>query len=364
MSGFDMFQTSGYKNTRNRKKTLILDVSDEQAGDVYLGDGSDFNIKLSEPLIIDKHSEIYLDNFLTFNSNIGVTPSQSSYVLKINEFNINSSVASVTNNMNMMNSIIIPNEHKTVGNNHGAMSHKGKKFNYICDVNPQTITSISGRITDLSGSPIFHGRAQGNNRGQFTYTLTGISPANLLFGITDAQTFDFVRFFNAPRAAGAAQLPLGDDLSGSFIASHTSGALSLHFSTKREMTPAEKDAFSDRNAVGDIVFATGAFGVAYAPGAGLGARDANDVAIVINQLLPDLGFTINTPLPAPLQVLVNSGPVAPNYRPFRSMAESDMAGGIIGAALPAPAASQLNPNMTLISNPARFISEFSIVSRE
>ena len=29
----------------------------------HLGSGGDFNIQLFEPLIIDKHSEIYLDNF-------------------------------------------------------------------------------------------------------------------------------------------------------------------------------------------------------------------------------------------------------------------------------------------------------------
>ena len=41
-------------------------------------------------------------------------------------------------------------------NNHGAVVHKGKKFNYVCDINPQKLNSISGKITDLAG-PVFHG---------------------------------------------------------------------------------------------------------------------------------------------------------------------------------------------------------------
>ena len=65
--------------------------------------------------------------------------------------------------------IIIPNEHKHPSHNHTAIIHKGKKFNYVCDINPQTINSISGKITDLSGLPIFHGS---NTNSIYTYTLS------------------------------------------------------------------------------------------------------------------------------------------------------------------------------------------------
>ena len=61
MSGTDMFQNSGYKNTRNRKRTLIIDFNDSD--NTHLGSGTEFSIDLYEPFIIDKHSEIYLDNF-------------------------------------------------------------------------------------------------------------------------------------------------------------------------------------------------------------------------------------------------------------------------------------------------------------
>ena len=165
-SGFDTYMNSGYTNKRNRKRTLIVDVSDSDDAN-HLGGGTEFKVDLFEPLVIDKHSEVYLDNFLSFNSNIGQTPSTSAFLLKINEFNMNSNVASSADNGTIFNSLIIPNEHKSVTNNHSAVIHKGKKFNYVCDINPQKLHSISGKVTDLSGKPIFHGTQTGNT---FTYS--------------------------------------------------------------------------------------------------------------------------------------------------------------------------------------------------
>ena len=61
---FNYYENSNYVNNRNRKRTLILDVSDSNA-DNHLGGGTEFKIDLFEPLVIDKHSEVYLDNFLS-----------------------------------------------------------------------------------------------------------------------------------------------------------------------------------------------------------------------------------------------------------------------------------------------------------
>ena len=41
---FQMYQNSGYNNTRNRKRTLILDVDDQ--GDPNLGKDGTFKINL------------------------------------------------------------------------------------------------------------------------------------------------------------------------------------------------------------------------------------------------------------------------------------------------------------------------------
>lgn len=244
-SGFDMYMNSGYNNNRNRKKTLILDVDDSE-NESHLGSGTDFNIQLFEPLIIDKQSEVYLDNFLTFNSNIGDNPQTSAFLLRINEFNMNLNVASSQNNSQIYKSIIIPNEHKTPDNNHTSIIQKGKKFNYVCDINPGKISSISGKITDLAGAPIFHGRGADHT---LTYALTGISQ-NLNRLIESGLEFTGITVNGAPLAA----------ISGTFLATHLTDASTLHFSTGRALTddaPNEIAFFVDN--AGDITF-TGVVG--------------------------------------------------------------------------------------------------------
>jgi len=175
-NNFQMFQNSGYINNRNRKRIFILDVDDIH--ETNLGTTGEFDIKLYEPLVIDKHSEVYLDNFLTFNCNVASNTDNSVFCLKINEFNVNSNVASSSytqnnNNDNVMfNSILIPNENRSTSNYHTTVVHKGKKFNYICDINPCTITNITGKITNIIGQPVFHGTGE----GRFLYVLQGITP--------------------------------------------------------------------------------------------------------------------------------------------------------------------------------------------
>ena len=167
MNGF--YQNSGYVNKRNRKQILILDVSDE-GGETFLGAGTEFSVDLFEPLIIDSLSEVYLDNFITYNSNIS-TFDDMAFVFKINEFNINSNVASSNDNNTIFNSLLIPNEHTSPDNNQSMIIQKAKKFNYVCDINPGKISNISGKITNLAGGPIFHGSS---TTATHTYTLTGI----------------------------------------------------------------------------------------------------------------------------------------------------------------------------------------------
>jgi len=178
-----LYENSTFRNDRKKKQILIIDVDDTYS--IHLGSGSEFKINLHEPLRIDKASEIYLDNFITYNCNISDTKDTAGFSLKINEFNIQSNVASshYTSNedggintvgVDIHNSIIIPNEHTNINDNHSVIVHKGKKFNYVCDVNPTTLHYISGKITNLAGDPIFHGNEVGN---QYTYSLIGLTTA-------------------------------------------------------------------------------------------------------------------------------------------------------------------------------------------
>lgn len=176
--GFEYFETNRYKNPRNKKLTLFLDIGNENLSG---GRDTPFNITLTEPLLIDKQSEIYIDNFITFNSMMADVSERSCFVLKINEFNINSGVAVSDDNKksrNYYNSLIIPNENRNVANFYSTVSHKAKKYNYVCDINPTKLYNISGYLTDLSGNPIFNGniyKNSNNDEYKYTYATIGVT---------------------------------------------------------------------------------------------------------------------------------------------------------------------------------------------
>ena len=80
------------------------------------------------------------------------TSDTMAFCLKINEFNVNSNVASSTSNQQVYNNIIIPNEHNTTNDVLSCVIHKGKKLNYVCTIEPGKITKLTGKITDLAGN--------------------------------------------------------------------------------------------------------------------------------------------------------------------------------------------------------------------
>ena len=149
-----MYQNTGYDFERRDKKTLIVDVEDTSST-APLSKVEEFSVDLFEPLTIDKLSDIYLDNFTTYNSLLCDTNDRGAFSLSINEFNINSNVASTSNNQNIFNRIIIPNEHNDISDVNSAVTHKGKKMNYICSINPGRIANITGTVTDLGGGSMF-----------------------------------------------------------------------------------------------------------------------------------------------------------------------------------------------------------------
>jgi len=154
-SGFDMYMNSGYNFDRTPKKTLIVRWHSNDP------DATTIDLELFEPFKIDTLCDIYLDNFTTFHSDETITfnnASKSAFVLNINEFNIQSNVAGKDDNKkkDIFNNIVIPADALT--NNITSTitkSHKSKKMNYICSINPTTINKITGSITDLDGAAIF-----------------------------------------------------------------------------------------------------------------------------------------------------------------------------------------------------------------
>tara|TARA_B110000211_G_C13946263_1_gene494034 strand:+ start:311 stop:841 length:531 start_codon:yes stop_codon:yes gene_type:complete len=136
-----MYQNQGYQFERRDKKTLILHYD--------MSNATTFNIDLYEPLKIDKLSDIYLESFTTFHS--GAVPAldknSSAFVFDINELNINNNSSTGPT----FNKLVIPNELTSAPSSTIKRTiHKSKKLNYICSINPSTLTKISGTVTGLT----------------------------------------------------------------------------------------------------------------------------------------------------------------------------------------------------------------------
>jgi len=234
-NNLDIYENTRYSNNRNKKQILILDVDDSITGHTHLGSGTEFSVDLFEPLIIDKHSEVYLDNFITYNSNLTNQSDNSAFVLKINEFNMNSNVASSNNNNTIFNSLVIPNEHNNPSNNQSTIIHKSKKFNYICDINPSKIRRITGKITNLAGGPIFHGAS---TNAVFTYSLTGIKTMS---AVSDTDMFPLLSAEYNLDSDTITQIVVSGttynlSTGTSNILAHTqSGASTIHFSSNVDL---------------------------------------------------------------------------------------------------------------------------------
>jgi hypothetical protein len=150
-----LYENSQYNFNRTNKKTLLLKWSVPVGADDP--QKMTINEELREPFVIDKLSDIYLDSFTTAYTgsflDLSNQPDKASYVLTIDEFKIDSN----SNDSNLYNSIVIPNEYITTATTDTSRkTHKGKKLNFICSINPCTLTQITGTITDLAGNKIFN----------------------------------------------------------------------------------------------------------------------------------------------------------------------------------------------------------------
>ena len=141
------YQNPGYQLERRERKSFIIKANPKHTGV--------FNLDLHEPLVIDRLSDIYLENFTTFHGtyhHAGYATNaidKSAFVLKIEEFNHQGN----STDSNTFNKLIIPNENTGAAAPNTRKIHKGKKLNYVASINPSTLSKISGTITDLDGGP-------------------------------------------------------------------------------------------------------------------------------------------------------------------------------------------------------------------
>jgi len=159
-----LYQNSNYTFERRERKTLIIDSINNDLN----SDNGTFTTELTEPLIIDKLSDVYLESFTTFACQTNASSENMCFLLDIDEFNINSNsafnasknssgVLLSTSGTYSFNRIVIPNEN----GGDSTSIHKSKKLNYICSINPTRISSINGKITNLDNKTAFTDPATG-----------------------------------------------------------------------------------------------------------------------------------------------------------------------------------------------------------
>jgi hypothetical protein len=154
------YQNTNYSSDRTTRKTIIIDM--------VIGTATTFNEALIEPLIIDKHCEVYLEAMTTWRAIDSLSAVNMGFVLKVDDF----AMRSVSNKSTLNAGLIIPNELGKMGSGGAAVaaelslskSHKGKKLNYICSMNPTKLTKISGSLTDLNTTTPAGAFIDGNGR--------------------------------------------------------------------------------------------------------------------------------------------------------------------------------------------------------
>jgi len=156
-----MFKNSGYNFNRTERKILIIDH--------IISTKTEIVLPLYEPLLIDKLSDVYLESFTTLNAIINSDADKMTFVVSIDEFNINSNSNQYytgTTITNVFNKIIIPNESSSSSK---VTVHKSKKLNYICSINPTRLNNLTIKITDLGGATMF------SSNGRFILELVFIA---------------------------------------------------------------------------------------------------------------------------------------------------------------------------------------------
>jgi len=147
----ELYSNTKYSFERDESKTIIINVPMTTTSNT-------FDVSLPESLIVDRHADIYLDSLTTYYCKTHKGDSNNmGFILSIDQFEIKS----VSNTSSIGRSIFIPNDQNIDGSTASDLAisktHKGKKLNYICSINPSNINRISGKITNIDGENIFAG---------------------------------------------------------------------------------------------------------------------------------------------------------------------------------------------------------------
>lgn len=155
----DLYSNTKYSFDRDESKTIVINVP------MTTGNNT-FSVDLSENITVDKHSDVYLDSLTTFNCKSSHNSEvDMGFILSIDQFEIKSYSNQETGIADISRAIFIPNDQNSSPPSEGShidtsKTHKGKKLNYICSINPTNIHRISGKITNIGNETIFGGNGR------------------------------------------------------------------------------------------------------------------------------------------------------------------------------------------------------------
>ena len=139
-----LYENINYLSYGLDKKVLVLKLTN----DSFDANKINFSVNLIDDLIIENTSDIFIDATVTYGAKINTGVNDLSFVLKIDQFNIkNNSNLSVLNN-----GISIPNETSSVTAPLRSFTHKAKKLNYVSNIVPTKLSTISGSLTNMNNT--------------------------------------------------------------------------------------------------------------------------------------------------------------------------------------------------------------------
>ena len=139
-----LYENTRYNFDRNERKAItIYTTTLAAAGEI---------VELHEPLRIDKHSDVYIDSFISNNSTVTAAGDEI-FILGVEEFNIKH----ISNEAKYNNKVIIPNINAKKDPD-TTITHRATKFNYVGTINPCTLTKLTISLTanDLAGLSAGH----------------------------------------------------------------------------------------------------------------------------------------------------------------------------------------------------------------
>ena len=140
------YENKGYHFERlpNKLINIVLDTSVKEK-----------TYNLIEPLVIDKHSDIFIDSFITFHTHstegeeTGYKTSSSNAVFIMGIKDLNMQGVSNGSDSTYYNKIVIPNTYGTQDNDNDKVTvHKSNKFNFVSSINPTTLSSLTISLTN------------------------------------------------------------------------------------------------------------------------------------------------------------------------------------------------------------------------